>query len=114
MSTIQWVTTAYLLALGIAVPLSTWGQQRFGGKRLWMVAFLGLDQRQIAHSSVLTRTVQQIGGSFGTAVLAVILSGGIAAHHGRPATAFDAVFWWATGFSALAVLLALWLPKPST
>ena len=24
-STIQWVTTGYLLALGIAVPLSTWG-----------------------------------------------------------------------------------------
>src|ERR1700749_612838 len=35
---IQWVTTGYLLALGIAVPLSTWGLQRFGGKRLWMFA----------------------------------------------------------------------------
>ena len=37
-STIQWVTTGYLLALGIAVPLSTWGLRRFGGKRLWMAA----------------------------------------------------------------------------
>jgi len=37
-STIQWVTTGYLLALGIAVPLSTWGLRRFGGKRLWMFA----------------------------------------------------------------------------
>src|SRR6478609_3471329 len=35
-STVQWVTTGYLLALGIAVPLSTWGLQRFGGKRLWI------------------------------------------------------------------------------
>ncbi len=35
-TTIQWVTTGYLLALAIAVPLSTWGLQRFGGKRLWM------------------------------------------------------------------------------
>jgi hypothetical protein len=34
---------------------------------------------------VLTRSAQQIGGSFGTAVLAVILTGAIAAHHGsRP------------------------------
>ena len=74
------------------------------------VAFLGLDKQQIAHSSVVTRTVQQIGGSFGTAVLAVILSGGIAAHHGSLATAFHIAFWWATGFSVLAVLLALWLP----
>src|SRR6201996_4310746 len=37
-STIQWVTTGYLLALGIAVPLSTWGLRRFGGKRLWLAA----------------------------------------------------------------------------
>jgi EmrB/QacA subfamily drug resistance transporter len=74
------------------------------------VAFMGLDKQQIAHSSVLTRTVQQIGGSFGTAVLAVILSSAIAAHHGHLATGFGIAFWWATGFSALAVLLALWLP----
>jgi MFS family permease len=76
------------------------------------VAFIGLDKQQIAHSSVVTRTVQQIGGSFGTAVLAVILSDGITAHQGSLATAFDVAFWWATGFSALAVLLALWLPAP--
>jgi MFS family permease len=37
-STVQWVTTGYLLALGIAVPLSTWAQRRFGSKRLWMAA----------------------------------------------------------------------------
>ena len=39
--TIQWVTTGYLLALGIAVPLSTWGLRRFGGKRLWLAALTG-------------------------------------------------------------------------
>ncbi len=37
-ATIQWVTTGYLLALGITVPLSTWAMARFGGKRVWMVA----------------------------------------------------------------------------
>ena len=77
---------------------------------LMAVAFLGLDKEQIAHASVLTRTVQQIGGSFGTAVLAVILSGAVTARHGDLVTAFDIAFWWATGFSALAVLLSLWLP----
>ena len=74
------------------------------------VAFIGLDKQQIAQSSVLTRTAQQIGGSFGTAVLAVILSSAITAHHGNLAAGFDIAFWWATGFSALAVLLSLWLP----
>jgi EmrB/QacA subfamily drug resistance transporter len=75
------------------------------------VAFLGLNKEQISHSSVVTRMVQQIGGSFGTAVLAVILSGAISAHHGNLVTGFDIAFWWATGFSALAVLLSLWLPS---
>ncbi len=35
-ATIQWVVTAYLLALAAAIPLSGWAQQRFGGKRAWM------------------------------------------------------------------------------
>ncbi len=74
------------------------------------VAFLGLDKEQIAHSSVITRTAQQVGGSFGTAVLAVILTGTVTAHHGNLVPGFDQAFWWATGFSAMAVLLSFWLP----
>jgi EmrB/QacA subfamily drug resistance transporter len=77
---------------------------------LMVSAYVGLDKEQIPHSSVLTRTAQQIGGSFGTAVLAVILEGAIAAHHGALADAFHVAFWWSAGFSAVAVLLSLWLP----
>jgi EmrB/QacA subfamily drug resistance transporter len=76
-----------------------------------MVAgYIGLDKQQIPHSSVLTRTSQQIGGSFGTAVLAVILQAAIVSHHGALAGAFHIAFWWSVGFSAVAVLLSLWLP----
>jgi EmrB/QacA subfamily drug resistance transporter len=76
-----------------------------------MVAgYIGLDKQQIPHSSVLTRTAQQVGGSFGTAVLAVILENAIAAHHGALAAGFHIAFWWSVGFSAVAVLLSLWLP----
>ena len=74
------------------------------------IAFLGLSREQIADSSVVTRMVQQVGGSFGTAVLAVILSAAVTAHRGDLATGFDIAFWWATGFSAVAVLLSCWLP----
>ena len=35
---IQWVSTGYLLALGVVIPVVGWGQTRFGGKRLWMAA----------------------------------------------------------------------------
>jgi hypothetical protein len=46
-------------------------------------------EQVVAHSSVLTRTTQQIGGSFGTAVLAVILSRSVTAHPGDIAAAFN-------------------------
>jgi EmrB/QacA subfamily drug resistance transporter len=76
-----------------------------------MVAgYIGLDKQQIPHSSVLTRTAQQIGGAFGTAVLAVILESAIATHPATPGDAFHPAFWWSAGFSAVAVLLSLWLP----
>jgi hypothetical protein len=74
------------------------------------VAYLGLDKAEIAHASVLTRTAQQIGGSFGTAVLAVILESSVAAHHGDLIAAFHVAFWWAVGFAALDALLSFWLP----
>ncbi len=45
--------------------------------------------------------MQQVGGSFGTAVLAVILVG-----HSLRAT-----FWWTVAFTALAVLPAVMLPR---
>ena len=54
--------------------------------------------------------MQQIGGSFGTAVLAVILTAALAAHPGNLSAGFDVAFWWAAGFSVVAVLLSLWLP----
>ena len=75
-----------------------------------VAAYIGLDNHQIPHSSVLTRTAQQIGGSFGTAVLAVILQAAIAAHPATRADAYHLAFWWSAGFSAVAVLLSLWLP----
>ena len=46
------------------------------------------------------RIREQVGGSFGTAVLAVILAG----------HSFQATFWWSVAFTALAVLPALMLP----
>ena len=44
LSTIQWVTTGYLLALSIVIPLTGWAIHRFGAKPIWMTSvtlFLG-------------------------------------------------------------------------
>lgn len=35
-STMQWVITGYLLAMGMAIPVTGWLVERFGGKRIWM------------------------------------------------------------------------------
>jgi EmrB/QacA subfamily drug resistance transporter len=78
-------------------------------------AYIGLDRTEVPHASIITRTAQQIGGSFGTAVLAVVLERtltqqGLPGLDGR-AAAFDVAFGWSVAFTAMAVVLAFWLPS---
>ena len=40
LSTVQWVSTGYLLALAMTIPLTGWAVERFGAKRMW-IASLG-------------------------------------------------------------------------
>jgi EmrB/QacA subfamily drug resistance transporter len=63
-------------------------------------AFDGLPPDQVPHASGTVRIVQQLGGSFGTAVLAAIL--------GWTGT-FATAFWWAFGLTVVAALPALLL-----
>ncbi len=37
-ATIQWVTTAYLLAFASVIPLTGWASQRLGAKELWLLS----------------------------------------------------------------------------
>ncbi len=104
-STDEWILMAALLIRGfglgaVTIPLMT-------------AAFIGLDRRDIPHASIITRIAQQFGGSFGVALLAVILDGALthtATNHQAPASAFDQAFWWLIGFTALAVVFSLALP----
>jgi EmrB/QacA subfamily drug resistance transporter len=100
--TSEWLLAVWMVIRGFGLGAVT--------MPVMVAGYIGLDKQQIPHSSVLTRTAQQIGGSFGTAVLAVILAGAIAAHPAAPADAFDVAFWWSVGFSAVAMLLSVWLP----
>lgn len=38
--TIQWVSTAYLLAFASVIPLTGWASERFGAKRVWLASLL--------------------------------------------------------------------------
>src|SRR5271156_5350672 len=79
-STIQWVSTGYLLALGIAVPLSTWALRRFGGKNLWMAALtiflvgsIGSSLAWNVDSLIAWRVVQGVGGGLLFPVLTTLI-----------------------------------------
>jgi MFS family permease len=80
------------------------------------VAYVGLSREQIPHATIIIRLVQQLGAAFGTAILAVILeaAAGTASTTAGYAAAFDTAFWWAVGFTVVAVGICLILPaRPS-
>jgi MFS family permease len=74
-----------------------------------------LPPEAFSRATSAVRILQQIGASFGTAVLAVILQHQAASHAADGAaglaTAFGNTFWWAVGFTALALIPALLLPR---
>ncbi|MFJ4790424.1 MDR family MFS transporter [Streptomyces sp. NPDC088794] len=67
-------------------------------------AYEGLDRRRIPDAGTAIRVLQQLGGSFGTAVLAALLT------RGTGATAFPHTFAWTTVFTVVACAVGLCLP----
>ena len=65
---------------------------------------------QIQHASMNTRIAQQVGASFGTAIVAVALQSLLV--HGAT-SAFQVAFWWAIGITMAALIPALALPVNS-
>ncbi|MEG6511332.1 hypothetical protein [Desulforamulus ruminis] len=75
----------------------------------------GLSREQVPHASIASRILQQIGGAFGTAILATIvqhqLSSGSAANIQTVASAYNTAFWWSIGFGTIALIPALSMGK---
>src|SRR5512132_380536 len=68
-ATIQWISTGYLLALAMVIPLAGWAIERYGAKPLWIVALAlfitGSVLCGLAWSSgslIAFRVVQGLGG----------------------------------------------------
>ena len=76
------------------------------------VAYVGLGRAEVPHASIITRLAQQIGGAFGTALLAVILESTTQDAHNLAELAhgFDVAFWWAVGFTVVAIAICWALP----
>jgi EmrB/QacA subfamily drug resistance transporter len=99
-----WLGTVLLvrgLGLGIVlIPVMT-------------VAFADIDSADMPDASMITRISQQVGGSFGVAIAAVVLESAVTGGH-TLSQGFDRAFWWTTGFTALALLASFFLPGRRT
>jgi EmrB/QacA subfamily drug resistance transporter len=69
LSTIQWVTTGYLLALALTLPMTGWAVDRFGTKRVYLACFGAFTTASLccgiansASSLILFRVVQGMTG----------------------------------------------------
>src|ERR1700761_3951541 len=99
--TSEWWLGAVLLVRGLGlgivlIPVMT-------------VAFVDISEADLPNASLTTRISQQVGGSFGVAVTAVVLQSAVSSGHSL-GQAFDQAFWWTTGFTALAVAASFFLP----
>jgi EmrB/QacA subfamily drug resistance transporter len=82
---------------------------------LMTVSMTGLSHDEIPQATMITRISQQVGGAFGTAVLAVVLTSlaDAASSQADAVAAFHATFWVATAVAALALVASLLLPSAS-
>jgi EmrB/QacA subfamily drug resistance transporter len=72
-------------------------------------AFAALKPRELADATPQMNVLQRVGGSIGTALLAVVLQRSLlsAGHPATPAGvagAFGTAFWWSLGISAVAIV----------
>lgn len=68
---VQWVSTGYLLALFVTIPIAGWAQNKFGGKQLWVAALLGFLVTSVLcgfawniTSLIVFRILQGLAGGF--------------------------------------------------
>jgi EmrB/QacA subfamily drug resistance transporter len=78
-------------------------------------AYIGLRKDQIPDASIALRIFQTIGGAFGAAILATVISHQLSSHAASGvhsiAGAYNAAFWWSIGFAAVSFIPALLLPS---
>ncbi len=99
-TSVWWLGTVQLvrgLGLGtVLIPVMT-------------VAFADIDPADMPDASMITRISQQVGGSFGVAIGAVVLESAVTGGH-TLAHGFGQAFWWTVGFTVVAALAAAFLP----
>lgn len=82
LATVEWVTTGYLLAVALAIPLAGWAMVRFGAKRMWLLGlsvFLAGSTLCAfawnAESLIAFRIVQGLGGGMVDPIMMTVVAG---------------------------------------
>jgi EmrB/QacA subfamily drug resistance transporter len=76
------------------------------------VAYQDVEPAGIPHATMNTRISQQVGASFGTAIVAVALQALL--DRGSATGAFQGAFWWAVAVAVIAIVPAVVLPAPKS
>jgi EmrB/QacA subfamily drug resistance transporter len=75
-------------------------------------AFASLKPSELSHATPQLNVLNRVGGSIGTAVLAVVLQRALVGVHtlSGAASAYGTAFWWSAGLSAVAIVpcVILW------
>ncbi|SEG31112.1 drug resistance transporter, EmrB/QacA subfamily [Actinacidiphila yanglinensis] len=96
------------LLLGAALVVRGFGLSA-ANIAIMLGAYRGIGREEVPHASVLTRIAQQLGGSFGAALLAVLLQHALHTH--APTEAYALTFAVALGLTAASAVPALFLPR---
>ncbi|WP_218009677.1 DHA2 family efflux MFS transporter permease subunit [Actinomadura kijaniata] len=97
----SWLLVAALVVRGVGLGVATVPGMA--------AVYASVDRALVPRAAGAVNALNRVGGSLGTAVLAVVLQERLNA---RPApAAFAGAFWWAVGLSALTLLPAFLYPK---
>ena len=86
----------------------------FGFMPAMAAAFAALERSELPDATPQLNVLQRVGGSIGTAVLAVVLQRALAGVHTGvtgAAGAYGTAFWWSAGMSAVAIVPAIILMR---
>jgi MFS family permease len=69
-------------------------------------AFATLQRHELSHATPQLNVLNRVGGSIGTAILAVVLQRALSSAHSvnASASAYGTAFWWSAGLTALAII----------
>jgi EmrB/QacA subfamily drug resistance transporter len=98
---------AHTSTLGLSVAMFVRGIGiGFGFMPAMAAAFAALDRSELSHATPQLNVLQRVGGSIGTAVLAVVLQRALVGTHtlAGMASAYGTAFWASAGLTALAII----------